>query len=267
MSEQPVAIITGASSGIGAATAKTFVKGGYRVSLAARREERLQSVVDGQNANGLVALYTHTDVCKLSSIQNMVDQTLHEFGRIDILFNNAGFARQMWLEEMDSEVDINSQVQVNVLGVIQTTQAVLSHMIERRRGHIINMSSMAGFVAPPTYSVYSATKHAIRGFNEALRREVGVWGINVSGIFPASVETEFSDHLGADFQSDFLYPKALRMTAEAVAKEVLKVARSPKRELILPRIMIFAKWLNILLPGVIDRIIERRFVRVERGLR
>jgi hypothetical protein len=155
---------------------------------------------------------------------------------------------------------------VNILGVIQTSQAVLPHMIERQRGHIINMSSMAGFVAPPTYSIYSATKYAVRGFTEALRREVGVWGIKVSGIYPASVETEFANHLEAEYQSDFLYPKAFRLSAADVAREVFRVARSPRREVILPRIMHFSKWLNILIPGVIDRIIERAFVRPERGL-
>ena len=172
----------------------------------------------------------------------------------------------MWLEEMHTKRDIAQQIHVNIQGVIQMTQAVLPHMIERRKGHIINMSSMAAFVAPPTYSVYSASKHAVRGFSEALRREVGVWGIKVSGIYPASVETEFSEHLGGVYQSDFLYPRAFRLKSEDVAKEVVKIVRSPKREVILPRIMQFSKWLNILFPGLIYRIIERAFVRPERGL-
>jgi len=266
MPEKPVALITGASSGIGAATTRLFAKEGYRTVLAARRDDRITAIADEINSRGGEAIAIRTDVSQLESIRMMVSQTLQEFGQIDLVLNNAGFARQKWLEEMDPDRDIALQVQVNVMGVIQTTQAVLAHMIKRRSGHIINMSSMAGFVAPPTYSIYSATKHAVRGFSEALRREVGVWGIKVSGIYPASVATEFTDHTGADYQSDFLYPKAFRLSADEVARAILRVARSPKREVILPRMMHFAKWMNILMPGVIDRIIERAFVRPERGL-
>jgi len=266
MPEKPVALITGASSGIGAATARLFAKADYRTVLAARREHRVSGLADEIIAAGGEALPVPTDVGQLDSIQNMVDQTIREYGQIDLVLNNAGFARQKWLEEMDPDRDIALQVQVNVMGVIQTTQAVLPHMIKQRSGHIINMSSMAGFVAPPTYTIYSATKYAVRGFSEALRREVGVWGIKVSGIYPASVATEFTDHTGAEYQSDFLYPKAFQLSADEVARAILRVARSPKREVILPRVMHFAKWLNILIPGVIDRIIERAFVRPERGL-
>jgi short-subunit dehydrogenase len=266
MPEKSVVIITGASSGIGAASAKLLAKAGYRTVLAARREERIKTCKEEILSKVGDAIAVRTDVSDLESIQNLVNRTIETYGQIDVLFNNAGFARQMWLEEMDSEGDILHQVQVNLLGVLRMTQAVLPHMIERRSGHIINMSSMAGFVAPPTYSVYSATKYAVRGFCESLRREVGVWGIKVSGIYPASVETEFSDHLEGEYQSDFLYPKAFRLSAEDVAAEVVRVVQSPKREVILPRIMHFSKWLNILFPGLIDRIIERAFVRPERGL-
>jgi short-subunit dehydrogenase len=266
MSEKKVVIITGASSGIGAASAKLLAAAGYRVVLAARRAEKIATLQDEILAKEQDSIAVRTDVGDLESIENLVTQTMDTYGQVDVLFNNAGFARQMWLEEMNVEMDIVQQVQVNLLGVIQITRAVLPHMIVRRNGHIINMSSMAAFVAPPTYSVYSATKYAVRGFSEALRREVGVWGIKVSGLYPASVETEFSEHLGGEYQSDFLYPRAFRLKSEDVAKEVVKLARSPKREVILPRIMHFSKWLNILFPGLIDRVIERAFVRPERGL-
>ena len=266
MSGKPVALITGASSGIGAATAQLMAMEGYRVVLAARREERLEVLANEIRRAGGQALPIRTDVVQLDSIQGMVDRAITEFGQIDLLVNNAGFARQKWLEGMDSDRDVDLQVQVNLLGLLFTTQTILPHMIQRRRGHIINISSMAAFVAPPTYSVYSATKYAVRGFSESLRREVGLWGIKVSTIYPASVETEFTLHTEADYQSDFLYPKAFRLSAEDVAKVILRVARSPKRDVILPRIMVFAKWINYLMPGLIDRIIERKFVRPERGL-
>jgi NADP-dependent 3-hydroxy acid dehydrogenase YdfG len=266
MADNPVLLITGASSGIGAATAQLLAKHGYRVVLAARREDRLRSLADTIRTEGGQALPVRVDVTELDSIKTMLDQSLRTFGQIDLLFNNAGFARQKWLEEMAPDRDISSQIDVNLLGVIQVTRAVLPYMIQRRHGHIINMSSMAAFVAPPTYTVYSATKYAVRGFSEALRREVNVWGIKVSTIYPASVDTEFSLHTEADYQSDFLYPKAFRLSAEEVARTILRGARSPKRDVILPRMMIFAKWLNILLPGWIDAMIEQKFVKPERGL-
>jgi NADP-dependent 3-hydroxy acid dehydrogenase YdfG len=266
MSKNPVAIITGASSGIGAATAQLFAKNGYRIVLAARREERIIALADEIKSIGGEAIPIKTDVAQLESINNMISQTLDGYGQVDLLFNNAGFARQKWLEEMDPDRDIALQIQVNILGVIQTTRAVLPHMIKRRRGHIINMSSMAGYVAPPTYTIYSATKHAVRGFSEALRREVGVWGIRVSTIYPASVATEFTTHTQANYQSDFLYPEMLQLNADRVAESILRVARFPRSNVILPGVMYFAKWLNILIPGLIDKIIELRFVRPERGL-
>jgi NADP-dependent 3-hydroxy acid dehydrogenase YdfG len=266
MSEKPVVLITGASSGIGAATARCMAVEGYRVVLAARREDRLDELANEILQVGGQALPIKTDVTRLDSIQGTVDRVLKEYGQIDLLFNNAGFARQKWLEGMDPERDIDLQVQVNLSGVLLMTHAVLPHMIQRRQGHIINMSSMAAFVAPPTYSVYSATKYAVRGFSESLCREAGVWGIKVTTIYPASVETEFSTHTEAEYHSDFLYPRAFRLSAEDVAKAILRVARSPKREIILPRIMVFAKWMNSLMPGLIDTIIERKFVRPERGL-
>jgi len=266
MTDNPVMLITGASSGIGAATAQLFARHGYRVVLAARREERLRSLADKIHTEGGHALPVRVDVTELDSIKIMVDQSLKTFGQIDLLFNNAGFARQKWLEEMAPDRDISLQSGVNLLGLIQVTRAVLPSMIQCRHGHIINMSSMAAFVAPPTYTVYSATKYAVRGFSEALRREVSVWGIKVSTIYPASVDTEFSLHTEANYQSDFLYPKAFRLSAEKVAQTILRVARSPKRDVILPRMMVFAKWLNIFLPGWIDAMIERKFIRPERGM-
>jgi NADP-dependent 3-hydroxy acid dehydrogenase YdfG len=139
MTSSPVILITGASSGIGAATAKLFASRGYRVVLAARRKEHLDALraeiqtVDGQ------ALTVPTDITQLEQIENLVTQAIENFGQIDILLNNAGLGRLDWLEKLDSQDDIAFQVQVNLTGLIQTTRAVLPHMLaQKRAGHCGN---------------------------------------------------------------------------------------------------------------------------------
>jgi len=264
MPAKPVILVTGASSGIGEATARLFAHQGYRVALAARRLERLQALAEELAASGGEALPIEADLSKLEDINRMAATVLSRYGQIDILFNNAGFGRLNWLENLDPIQDIEAQFKVNLLGVVHTTRVVLPHMIERRSGHIINMASMAGWVGTPTYSIYAATKFAVRGFSEALRRELGVYGIHVSVIYPGGVATEFGSHTGAKRKTGLSTPAALRLSADDVAGAVLRVARRPKRSLILPWVMQFTALANTLFPGLVDAIIERNFTRVER---
>ena len=266
MSTSPVILITGASSGIGEATARLFGKQGYRVVLAARRLERLESCARDIHATGGQAHPIAADVTDPEHIQRMVEGTLEQFGQIDILFNNAGFGRLGWLESLDPVKDIEEQLKVNLLAVIQVTRQVLPYMIARRSGHIINMASIGGLVATPTYTIYAASKFAVRGFSEALRREVGVYGIKVSAIYPGGVKTEFSHHTGAKRKTGATTPASLKLSPEQVAEAVLSVVKRPRRGLIIPWPMRATVWLNGLAPGLVDWIIERRFVRPERGL-
>jgi hypothetical protein len=266
MSENKVAIVTGASSGIGAATARIFAQEGFRVVLAARRIDRLEELVNGIREGGGEALAVQTDVGNYVEIEDLVAAALKQYGQIDVLFNNAGFGRFKWLEEMDPQRDITSQFDVNVLGVILTTRAVLPHMIERRTGHIINMASLAAYVGTPTYTIYAASKHAVRGFTESLRREVGVWGIEVSAIFPGGVATEFGAHTEAKRKTGITTPKWLLLSAEDVGRAVVKTAKGGSRMWVLPGVSRFGVWFNALLPRLNDWIIERTFTKPERGL-
>ena len=265
MSENPVVIITGASSGIGAATARLLSGKGYRLSLAARRLDRLQALADEIKSTGGQALPVATDVTNLEDIHNLVQITLDEFGVIDVLFNNAGIGRIDWLERLDQVDDIEFQIQVNLTGVIQMTRQVLPHMIERRSGHIINMSSVAGLVPVPTYSVYAATKYGLRGFTEALRRELSPLGVQVSGIYPSGVKTEFRGRRGATRGSRIRTPDSLRMDAEQVAQAVLRLIRRPRRALVIPGVMRLAAGLNAVMPGLADTVIQAWFARKGRG--
>ncbi len=262
----PVILITGASSGIGEATARVFAAQGYHVVLAARRLDRLEALAIEIRGMGGLALPVATDLADLAQIDRLVRTSLAEVGQIDVLFNNAGFGRINWLENLDPVEDIESQLRVNLLGVVQTTRAVLPHMIARHQGHIINMASMSGFIGTPTYSIYAASKFAVRGFTEALRREVGVYGIRVAGIYPGGVETEFSQHMGYRRKTGLTTPRRLRLSAEAVALTVLGVVRHPRRTVIIPAPMRLVAWFNFLFPGIIDWLVERRFTRPERGL-
>ena len=147
-----VVIVTGASSGIGEATARAFGREGAKVVLAARRVDKLQTLAQEINSmnTGAETLVIQADLSKLEDIQAMIAQTIEKFKRIDILVNNAGFGRLDWLENLDPIKDIQAQIDLNVLGVIQTTRQVLPVMMEQRAGSIINMCSMAGLVATPT---------------------------------------------------------------------------------------------------------------------
>ena len=261
-----VAIVTGASSGIGEATARAFGREGAKVVLAARRVDKLQILaqeIDSMNT-GAETLVIQADLSKLDDIQAMIAQTLEKFGRIDILVNNAGFGRLDWLENLDPIKDIQAQIELNVLGVIQTTRQVLPVMMEQRAGSIINMCSMAGLVATPTYTVYAASKHAVHGFSEALRREVKPWGIDVSLIYPGGVVTEFTQHAGIKRKTNAKTPKSMLLTAEQVANAVVKLVKRPRRMLIIPWLWSVTVFMNRFLPGLVDYTTIKRFTIPER---
>ncbi|MBL8101598.1 MAG: SDR family oxidoreductase [Anaerolineales bacterium] len=261
-----VVIVTGASSGIGEATAREFGREGAKVILAARRVDRLQALaleIDSMNT-GAETLVIQADLSKLEDIQMLVSQTLERFKRIDILVNNAGFGRLDWLEKLDPVNDIQAQIDVNVMGVIQTTRQVLPVMMKQRAGSIINMCSMAGLVATPTYTIYAASKHAVHGFSEALRREVKPWGIDVSLIYPGGVVTEFSQHAGIRRKTKATTPKFMLLTAEQVAQAVVKLVRRPRRMWIIPWLWSVTMFMNRFVPGFVDYTTINRFTIPER---
>lgn len=262
-----IVIVTGASSGIGEVSARAFARAGARVVLAARRVERLEAVAQAIRAAGADALVVPTDLGQLADIQNLVRQTRDRFGRIDVLFNNAGLGRLDWLEKLDPVTDIEALVAVNVLGVVQTTRQVLPVMIEQRSGHIVNMASVAALIGTPTYSIYAASKFAVRGFSEALRREVEPWGIRVSLICPGGVATEFAPVARLHRRTRAATPKSLTLTAEAVARAAVRLARSPRPPgiLVLPWPFRLTVWLNQSFPRLSDWLIERRFTIPERS--
>jgi short-subunit dehydrogenase len=261
-----IVIVTGASSGIGEATAREFAKHGTKIVLAARRVDKLESLAQeiASLGTGAETLVVQADLSKLEDIQSMIRQTLEKFNRIDVLVNNAGFGRLDWLENLDPVKDIQAQIDVNVMGVIQTTRQVLPVMMKQRAGSIINMCSMAGLVGTPTYSIYAASKHAVHGFSEALRREVKPWGIDVSLIYPGGVVTEFTQHAGIKRKTSAKTPAFMLLTAEQVGQAVVKLVSHPKRMLVIPWLWNVTVFMNKFLPGLVDYTTINRFTIPER---
>lgn len=261
-----VVIVTGASSGIGEATARQFGRAGAKLVIAARRVDKLETLAQEILAigSGAETCVVQADLSKLEDIQSLIKQTLDKFGRIDVLVNNAGFGRLDWLENLDPVKDIQAQFDVNVLGVIQTTRQVLPIMMKQRSGHIINMGSMAGLVATPTYTVYAATKHAVHGFSEALRREVKPWGIDVSMIYPGGVITEFQAHAGIKRKTGATTPKSLLLTADQVGAAVVQLVRRPRAMRILPWAWSLTVWMNRNLNWLVDYTTINSFTIPER---
>ncbi len=261
-----VVVVTGASSGIGEATARQFGREGAKVVLAARRVDRLESLANelANMGTGAEVLVVQADLSKLDDIQSLIQKTLDRFGRIDVLVNNAGFGRLDWLEKLDPTKDIQGQFDVNVLGVIQTTRQALPVMIQQRSGHVIQMCSMAGLVGTPTYTIYSACKHAVHGFSEALRREVKPWGIDVSMIYPGGVVTEFGQHAGIKRKTKATTPKFMLLTADDVGRAVVNLVRRPRAMWIIPWLWTFTMWMNRNFNWFVDYTTINRFTIPER---
>jgi NADP-dependent 3-hydroxy acid dehydrogenase YdfG len=193
--EDRVALVTGASSGIGEATALMLANAGARVAVAARRRERLEDVAQRIRANGGEAFVVEADFGVEADAQRAVHETERAFGRLDILVNNAGV---MYLEPV-IEADLarwRRMFEINVLGVIAATQAALPGMRDRRDGHIVNIASTAGRIASPMGAAYSGTKFGVVAFSESLRKEVLKDRIRVSVVEPGLVATELRDHIG-----------------------------------------------------------------------
>jgi NADP-dependent 3-hydroxy acid dehydrogenase YdfG len=255
-----VVIITGASSGFGAAAVKSFAQEGCRLVLAARRLDRLEEMAKEIRNGGGEALPVSVDVSQPAQIEAMIRASVDAFGSIDVLFNNAGFGRLDWFETLDPIKDIQAQITVDLLGVIWTARAVLPQMYKQRSGHIINMCSIGGWAAPPLYTVYSAAKFGVRGFSEALRRETTPFGVKVSTVYPGGASTEFQKHIGENkAKQRFTTPEWLKVTPEDVARGVVNLARRPRRSLFLPGIMILSVFANSHFPGLSDAAQARTF--------
>jgi len=229
MIKDKVAIITGASSGIGFATALALSKAGAKVAIGARRTGMLSELEKKIKENGGEVYSQKLDVTKKNECNSFVDNVLKKWGTVDILVNNAGlmplsFFKNLKIDEWDQMID------VNIKGVLYCTGAVVTHMLENKSGHIINISSVAGRIVFPAGSVYCATKHAITAFSEGLRQELSVRkNIRVTCIEPGVVATELTNTITDESLQGFVEnaKKMEALQAEDIANAIVYAVASP----------------------------------------
>ncbi len=252
-----VVIVTGASSGIGKATAIRLARDGMRVTLAARRQAELERVAAKIQTAGGQALVAPTDVRDRAAIQRMVESTLNTWGRVDVLVNDAGLGYSRRVINLDP-AELRDQVNVNLIAVIECAQAVLPAMIKQKSGHILNVASIAGLVGLPASSVYAATKSAVITFSDSLRREVMSQGIHVTAFCPGFVATNFSPRLKKIAEGR---PGAQRlpgvMQVDYVADRIAQAIRRPRRRVIIPPGWGLLAGIAEALPWLTDRVLSR----------
>jgi short-subunit dehydrogenase len=246
-----VVIITGASSGIGAATAVRLARENMRLTLAARRLERLEQVAAQVRALGAQALVVQADVCQTQDQEQIVQTTLERWGRIDVLLNNAGVGNEPPFCEA-AMGDARQRIHTNLVAVIELAQAVLPVMLRQKSGHIINVASIAGLIATPGNAVYCAGKFGVVGFSDALRRDLLGTGVNVSAFCPGFIPTEISPVLQAHVEGKPARYIPGLMPVSYAADQLARLIRRPRRRLIIPRSWIVLVWLANLCPWLVD---------------
>jgi NAD(P)-dependent dehydrogenase (short-subunit alcohol dehydrogenase family) len=239
-----VAIVTGASSGIGAATAFELAQRGATVVLAARRPEELNRQARAIRCGGDNAVAITTDVADIHQVRSLLTQTTARFGRVDILVNNAGVN---WHRPLASTppADVIGLVGTNLVGPMLLTRAVLPGMLARRHGSIVFVGSLSGRVAMEP--LYSGTKYGLRGFALALRRQLSGTGVSVSLVSPGNIRTGMTQHIAARLPGP-----------DVVARQIAELIITPRREVVIPRRHYVLVWLEQLAARLTDLVHQRR---------
>jgi len=224
--QDKVILITGASSGIGEACARLLAERGARLLLGARRTERLEQLVGEINAAGGSAAYRRLDVTSREDTQAFIDFALAQFGRVDVLINNAGVMPLSKLEALKVE-EWNRMIDVNIRGVLHGIAAALPVMQAQRSGQFVNIASIGAYSVVPTGAVYCATKYAVRALSEGLRQEVG-GDIRVTLVSPGVVESELADGISdAPTREVMMAFRKIAITPDAIARAIAYAVEQP----------------------------------------
>ena len=233
MSTQPlagkVALVTGASSGIGEATAVALAEAGAAVAIGARRRDRLDALAARLTDGGARVLQLDLDVTDEEACTAAVARTREELGGLDVLVNNTGVMLLGTIVGADPE-DWRRMIQTNVMGVLYMTAAAIDGMVEQGSGDIVNMSSVAGRQARAGAGVYNASKWAVNAFSESLRQEVTQRGVRIGLVEPGAVATELTDHItqpDAKAGAQKMYTDMVPLQAEDIARAVLYLVTQP----------------------------------------
>lgn len=243
--EGAVAVVTGASRGIGAATARALAARGASVGLVARDAHDLEAVRASLPTPGTVAV---ADVTDAAGVRAALADIERELGPPDVLVNNAGAGAYASMLEEDPAT-YERLMRLNYLGTVHATLAVLEGMAERRRGHIVNVASVAGRLGAPFEAAYSASKFAVVGLSESLAAEMAPFGVDVSLVCPGPVATSFTDARGVPFQRRFPRPKS----PEAIAAAVLRAIEGRRFEQVIPRWLRVGTIARAIAPGLYHR--------------
>ncbi|WP_141430437.1 SDR family oxidoreductase [Bacillus sp. 03113] len=222
-----VVVLTGASSGIGEATAKVLANNGAKVVLAARREERLRDLKSNIDKQGGTAVFKVTDVTSHEEVDELASFANDTFGQIDVLINNAGIMPLSFLHEKKI-AEWDQMIDVNMKGVLYGIGAVLPYMRIRKQGHIINVSSVTGHIVNKSWAVYSGTKFAVRAITEALRQEEAKNNIRTTIISPGAVVTELANIItNKEIKKGIEESMKISLPAEAIAHSILYAISQP----------------------------------------
>lgn len=259
MMRDKVVLVTGASSGIGKATALRFAKAGAHLVIAARSEDKLKECAQQIAALGAKVLVVQADVSKKEDCQRLIEQTIVHFGQLDVLVNNAGISMRATLEDLDLSV-LEQLMGVNFWGMVYCTKYALPHLIENK-GSVVGISSIAGFVGLPARTGYSASKFAMHGFLEALRTENFANQLHVLIACPGFTESNIRKvALNADGSAQAESPRKEEkmMTAEQVANEIFKATVQRKQQLVLTLEGKAAVFLSKFFPKLIQKMVYRK---------
>lgn len=250
-------IVTGASSGIGRATARTLAQAGANVVLAARSKAKLEDLA--RELKPLSARAIPVDVTERLSVEALMRRASEEFGAIDVLVNNAGVG--LFAPIADGNPDNARYLfDVNVWGAVNCIQAAAPYMRDQGEGHIVNVSSIAGHISPPYMGMYAATKHALAAISDALRNEVASDGIGVTTVYPGLTETAFTENMLQEVEAPRIPPIVRFVPAEAVARRIYQAIRWNLRDVYVAPEDIAAILSDALLPAISDRVL-RLFIR------
>jgi len=252
-------VVTGASSGIGEQACLDFAKKGARVTLVARSKDKMEAIADKIKRNYQThALVVACDVSKKEQVLSMNKQVLDELGHIDILVNNAGFGIFGSVNELSIE-ELEEQISTNLLGTVYCTKAFLPSMLSRKRGHIVNVASVAGSIGIPGMASYCASKFGMLGFSQSLYHELKGTGVGVTVVSPITVKTNFFNH--PSFKKTKPHYSPIGLSASHVSKAILRAANSRRLEIIVPFYVRGAVWFTQTLPYLINPIIGAAFRR------